>query len=97
MQFLNEPTTRYFLIAMLIMLFVILYVWQNIGVMKIKMEYQNLRRMEMEMIRKNDRLRYEIERFRRMEVVENYAQKNGMKNITPQDFDLVVYKGQKEK
>ena len=82
---------------MLIMLFVILYVWQNIGVMKIKMEYQNLRRMEMEMIRKNDRLRYEIERFRRMEVVENYAQKNGMKNITPQDFDLVVYKGQKEK
>ena len=40
---------KYFSVVFLICLFVIAYVWQNIEVMKIKMEYKKLVKVEQEL------------------------------------------------
>lgn len=50
------------------------------------MEYQKALIEERQLINKNDRLRYEIERYRRMELVERYAESIGMKELTHYDF-----------
>ena len=66
--------------------FIIAYVWQNVGVMKIKIEYRKAVAEERQLVNKNDRLRYEIERLRRMDLVERYAAENGMRELEPGDF-----------
>ncbi len=87
---------KYFLIAFVMVVFVILYVWQNIEVMKIKMEYNQSLEEEKELIKRNDRLRYEIERYKRMDLIEANAGRYGMRMITPGDFEIiVVQKGEK--
>ena len=45
-------------------LLVILYVWQNIEIVKIGMEYDALAAQERRLVKDNDRLLYEIERYR---------------------------------
>jgi hypothetical protein len=70
-------------------LFVVLYVWQNIEVMKMKMEYRRELRAERQLADQNDRLRCEIEKYRRMELIERYAASKGMREITPADFEVI--------
>jgi hypothetical protein len=70
----------------LIIIFFILYVWQNVEVMKIKIDYRKALNEERQLINKNDKLRYEIERYKRMDLVERYAAEKGMRELTPYDF-----------
>jgi hypothetical protein len=70
-------------------LFVILYVWQNIGVMKIKMDYRKGIGIERELAKENDRLRYEIERYKITDLIERYAASRGMRELTPDDFEVI--------
>ncbi len=71
-------------------LFVILYVWQNIEVVQIKMKNRELSRAAGQLVRDRDRLLYEIERYRRMEAVEDYARKNGFRPMLPGDAIVLV-------
>lgn len=84
---------KYFIIAFLIILFVIFYVWQNIEVMKLKIEFRGALMKEQQLVTDMDRLWYEIERYKTMEVVEAYAKRIGMRSVTPNDF--VVIRGKK--
>ena len=71
-------------------LFVVIYVWQNIDMMRMKIDYEKALRTEKQLIKDNDRLRYEIEKFKSMDVIIKYAEENGMKRLTPMDFDAIV-------
>ena len=71
-------------------LFVILYVWQNIEIVTIEMQCKSLSNKESQLVKDKDRLLYEIERYRRMDVVEDYARKNGMRPMLPGDFEVFV-------
>ncbi len=93
----SGPQVRYLAMAACIIVFVILYVWQNITVMKIKMNYRRALAQEIELRKKNDSLRFEIEQYRRAEVIEEYAKRMNMKRITAADVDVVyAAKGKQE-
>jgi hypothetical protein len=85
-----EVYIRYIIIVLSAFLFLLLYVWQNVEVTKIKMEYQKALEQEKELIKKNDKLRYEIERYRRMELVEQHAFKLGMRELDYNDFEAII-------
>jgi len=72
-----------------IILFVILFVWQNIEVMKIKMDYRRGLQLERQIEMRNDRLRYEIEKLRRMDAIERYAETHGMRRAGPEDIEVI--------
>lgn len=82
-------------IVVFMILFVVLYIWQNVEVMKMKMDYGREAEVEAGLIRQNDRLRYEIETFRRMNVIEEYARSRGMHALNPGDIDVVDLRGRK--
>ncbi|MBN2158286.1 MAG: hypothetical protein JW807_02740 [Spirochaetes bacterium] len=71
-------------------LFVLMYVWQNIEVVKIEMEHRSLSGKANRLIMNKDRLLYEIERYRRMAAVEDHAWKYGMRQMSLRDFDVIV-------
>jgi hypothetical protein len=71
-------------------LFVVLYVWQNIEIVKIEMQCKSLSDKESRLVKDKDRLLYEIERFRRMDVVEDYARKRGLRQMLPGDFEVIT-------
>jgi hypothetical protein len=75
-----------------VIIFVVLYVWQNIEVMKMKMEYRRGVRIEKQLVKENDRLRGEVERMRKMDRIEKYAQGAGLRYLGPQDFDVINMK-----
>ena len=83
---IKETVIKYFITALSVIIFVILYVWQNVEVMKIKIDYRKALKEERQLINMNDRLKYEIERFKRLDLVEKYALENGMRQLTPYDF-----------
>ena len=72
--------------ALSFIIFIIFYVWQNVEVVKIKIDYRKALSEERQFVNRNDKLRYEIERYRRMDLVEKYAAENGMRELTPSDF-----------
>ena len=74
----------------MISIFVVFYVWQNIEMMKMKMDYKKLIRTEKEITVVNDKLKYEYERLRSFRYIEANADKNNLKYISP--ADLVVIK-----
>ena len=71
-------------------LFVVLYVWQNIEIVQIEMQCKELSDKEGQLVKERDRLLYEIERFRRMDVIEDYARKNGLRQMLPGDFEVMT-------
>jgi hypothetical protein len=74
----------------MISIFVVFYVWQNIEMMKMKMDYKKLIRTEKEITVVNDKLKFEFERLRSFRYIEANADKNNLKYISP--ADLVVIK-----
>ncbi len=68
------------------------YVWQNIEVVKIGIECRDLGEKERRLLDERDRLRYLIERYRRMEIVEAHARMNGLRPIRPGDFAVMAVK-----
>ena len=73
-------------------LFVIANVWQNVEVMKIKLDHQKALQEKSDLIKKNDRLKYEIERYKRMDLVMKNAEILGMRESTPNDFETLIIK-----
>lgn len=73
-------------------LFVMFYVWQNIEVVKIGIECRHHGERERRLLDEQDRLRYAIERYRRMEAVEEHARMNGLRPIRPGDFAVMAVK-----
>jgi hypothetical protein len=81
---------KYFSIVFMISLFVVFYVWQNIEMMKMKMDYKKLIRTEQEITVINDKLKFEFERLRSFRYIEANMEKNNLKQLSP--ADLVVIK-----
>lgn len=73
-----------------------LYVWQNVEVVKTKMEYRELYRKEKELIQGNDLLRYEIEKMRTFDQVSDFAKENDLVSITPDRFTVLVVDEKKD-
>ena len=76
--------------------FVILYVWQNIEAMKIKMDYRKELSAEKQLIKENDRLRFEIEKYKRADLIDKYAAQTRMREITPNDFEVIDLRKKKK-
>jgi hypothetical protein len=74
-------------------LFVILYVWQNIEIVQIKMQRKALADTQMRLVLDCDRLLYEIERLRRIDVIEEQAWKRGMRMMLQEDFEVITAGG----
>jgi hypothetical protein len=83
---------RYYIFAVIAAVFVVMYVWQNIEVMRIKMSYDATLAKEMKLRYRNDRLRYEIEKYRRMDVIAAYARTAALRPVTPGDFEVMEAK-----
>ena len=86
----DDSSIRYAAIAAIVILFVVLYVWQNISVMGIRMECTAGSLREKALMKKNDRLLYEIERFKRIDLVESRAIQAGMRRISPANMQAVI-------
>jgi hypothetical protein len=71
-------------------------VWQNVEVVKTKMEYRELYRKEKELIQGNDLLRYEIEKMRTFDQVSDFAKENDLVSITPDRFTVLVVDEKKD-
>jgi hypothetical protein len=68
------------------------YVWQNIEVVKIGIECRQLGERERRLLDERDRLRYLIERYRRMELVEEHARMSGLRPLRPGDMAIMAVK-----
>ena len=91
----NEGGRNYvpfFVTALGILLFVMLYIWQSIEVTRIRLEYKALLKKQESLMRLNDRLTFEIERYRNMAVVEQQAKSLGMHSITVKEIDALELK-----
>jgi hypothetical protein len=71
-------------------LFVIGFAWQNVEVMKMKLEFRRLGLMAAELRKRNDLLLYQIERYRRMDVVSGQASARGGRGINHDDIISVT-------
>jgi len=85
-----EVHIRYLIIALSVILFVILYVWQNVEITKIKIMYKNVLKEERELTNRNDRLRFEIEKLRKPEIIEKKAADLGMRDLDHDDFITII-------
>lgn len=88
---------RYTVLVMVMIFFVILYVWQNIEIMQMKMQYDKSVEYKKELIKRRDRLLYDIERYRRLSLVEAYAEQNGLRRMTPNDAVRIIKEDNSEK
>lgn len=80
---------KYFFLVIIMISLVIVYVWQNIEVMKMKMDYRRAVKLQKNLIKENDRLLYEIEKIKSFENIEIYAEKNNLKEIEYNDLIIV--------
>jgi len=83
---------KYSLVAFCMICFVVLYVWQNIEVMKLKLSMQRSLSYKEELLKEQSRLRYEIERKRRYEDIEVWAVSHGMSWMRSGDFIVLETK-----
>lgn len=91
----DDASIGYAAIAGCVILFVVLYVWQNISMMRIKMECYAGSQKEKELMKKNDRLLYEIERFKRIDLVEDRAISAGMRRISHSNMQTMIVSNKK--
>lgn len=76
---------KYIAIVTSLSLFVIAYVWQNIEVMQITMEYRAKVRHEKKLIEEVDRYRYLVERRRYEQWILNVTGETDYRPLTPDD------------
>jgi len=81
-------TVRYFVIVFLMTLFVIGLVWQNVEVVKIKLECRKLNRLADELYKERDLLLYKIEGRKNIDFVKEAAW--GYRRLRPDDIAVVV-------
>ncbi len=77
---------KYFSIVFMISVYVVFYVWQNIEMMKMKMDYKKLIKTEKEITIINDKLKFDFERLRSFRAIEANAEKNNLRQISPSDL-----------
>ena len=80
---------KYFSIVLMISVFVISYVWQNIEMMKMKLDYKKLIQTEKELSIINDKLKFELEKLKNFQRIEAYADKNSLKKLGPEDIIVI--------
>ena len=80
---------KYFSIVLMISIFIISYVWQNVEMMKMKLDYKKLIQTEKELTIINDKLKFELERFKNFQRIGAYADKNNLKRLGPEDIILI--------
>jgi cell division protein FtsL len=80
---------KYISIVLIIGIFVISYVWQNIEMMKMKSDYKKLIKTEKELNAINDKLKLELERLRSFNRIEASADKNNLKKLGPEDIIII--------
>jgi len=80
---------RYFVIVFLTTLFVIGFVWQNVEVVKIKMEYQKLNKIAEDLYKDKDILIYQIEQHKNSDVIKEKARAAGYKELNPKNMIVV--------
>jgi len=68
---------------------VVFYVWQNIEVMKINLEYRKNLVVEKKLIKEIDQLVYRIEQYRTMDSMNRYAGAHGLKPVSPADIEVI--------
>jgi hypothetical protein len=78
-----------FSIVFIISIFVILYVWQNIEMMKMKSDYKRLINTEKELSIINDKLKFELEKFKDFHRIETYAANNNLKRLEAEDVVVI--------
>ncbi len=88
---------KYFFIVIMMSVFIITYVWQNIEIMKMKMEYRKLTGVERELAERNDRVRYNLESLRSFRYMNSFAEKNRLKHISPEDIVTVNIESREKK
>jgi len=86
---------KYFMVVFMMSVFVLLYVWQNIEVMRMKMDYRKLIKVEHELTEENKRHLAELERLRNFRTVENAVAGKGVRRMEPQD--MLVLKNEEKK
>ncbi len=77
---------KYILIIILLSGFVIMYIWQNIEVMKIKMHHRKQVAVESTLQKEIDIVTYKIERLKNIHALTAHAKNNNLKKIRPQDI-----------
>lgn len=80
---------RHFAVVFVMSLFVILYVWQNIEIMKFKMDYRRMVKTEHALAERNAKLKYELERLRNFSSMESKAAGKGLARIKPSDVIII--------
>jgi hypothetical protein len=78
-------------------LFVILYVWQNIEIMKMKMEYKKMVRAEHVLAESNAKLLYGLEKLRNFRSMKSNADRRGLSVIKPSDVIVIEHDAVKVK
>ena len=76
------------IVAVTVFLFV-LYVWQSVEVMKLKLDYDRAVREQKKLILANDRLIFEIEKSRSPRRLRNFVESAGYKRANAADYYLV--------
>ena len=80
---------KYFSIVVMISIFVVSYVWQNVEMMKMRTDYKRLIKAERELSAVNDKLKFELEKFRNFHNIEAYADRNNLKRLGPEDLIVI--------
>ena len=79
---------KYFIIILLLSTFLIAFVWQNIEVVQIRLEYNKMQAERSNLYRQNDILKVEIEKLRSIPNVQRAVSNNErFRQITPADID----------
>lgn len=76
----------FFSVAVGVLIFVMLYIWQSIEVRRIKVDCIALVKKQEKLVRESDSYIYAIERLRRMDIVEANAEELGMRPVTGSDL-----------
>ena len=79
---------KYPIIVLLLIIFLIAFVWQNIEVVKIKLEYAKMEEEGSSLYKQRNFLKIKLERLRSIPNVERTVSGNpAYKRITPVDID----------
>ena len=81
---------KYLTIVLLLSVFLIGFVWQNIEVVKIKLEYKKMQEECSNIYKRNDLLKINLERLRTITRIERAVSSDDRyKKITPADIDSI--------
>ena len=90
---LQELDIRYFLIVLMLVVFVLLYVWQNIEIIKITMDFRTLAKSEKNLLVERNRLLHDIEKLTQHRAMGEFGQRNQYRRILKGDVQVLNKSG----